>query len=102
MSKNRISRPRGSDSKEEALRGKNRELHKTIKQLQQKIAQLENQLDLGSTIKKEKFIEDKPKINANQCDMCGKGTMKTTRVPKPGGDLIFVECDICQNRKRIK
>lgn len=101
MSKNRKTRPRGGDSTEESLRGKNRELNKTIKQLQQTISQLEKQLELRPPSKRVRTLE-KQKPSVNMCESCGKGVLKVVTVPKPGGDLTFLVCDTCQNQKKIK
>jgi len=94
MSKNRSARPRGSDSSDEALRGRNRELQKTIRHLHQRIRQLEKQL--GSKLVIEK-VKTPPTVI---CENCGKGEMKLFKLEKPGGALIFLICDICKHQRK--
>lgn len=101
MSKHRIARPRGGDSTEESLKGKNRELQKIIKQLQYRVRQLEKQLGLRSSLKEERE-QELPAPKRIICDSCGKGEMKEFILEKPGGLLIFLTCEICKHRKQSK
>lgn len=101
MSKHRNARPRGGDSTAESLKGKNRELQKYIRQLHQKIRQLEKQLGLRSTLKEDEGHEEVPESKII-CDNCGKGEMKEFVLEKPGGLLIFLTCELCDHRKKKK
>jgi hypothetical protein len=100
MAKNKGPRSRGNDNTEETLRGKNRELEKTIRHLQQRIRQFEKELGMIPEKPKKKLHEVK---EAKQlCPSCGKGETIVIRVPKPGGDLIFVDCILCKHREKVK
>lgn len=101
MSKHRNARPRGSGSSEESLKGKNRELQKTIRQLLQRVRQLEKQLGLRSTLKEDEGHEDVPESKII-CDNCGKGELKEFTLEKPGGLLIFLTCELCKHREKKK
>lgn len=98
-------KPRGGDSSMESLRGKNRELQKTIKQLQQRVRQLEKQLELPSTITNQdnkNKIPAPPQIKTTICDNCGKGEMEEYKLEGAGKILLFWMCKICKHRKRVK
>ncbi len=101
MSNQRRPRARGSDSAAESLRGKNRELQKAIRQLEQRIRELEKQLGLKSTlspIREEESVLPVPKPVT--CENCGKGSMTEFVIEKPGGNLIFLTCEICKHRQK--
>jgi len=64
MTKHRQARPRGSESNEEALRGKNRELQKKIRVLEHRVRELEKQLGLKPFVpEKEEEVFKEPKKN---------------------------------------
>lgn len=103
MSKNRNHRPRGGDSTEESLRGKNRELQKIIKAQSHRIRQLEKKLGLGVSDVEEPVEEKRKAPDKIMCNRCSRGEMKEFILEKPGGLLIFLTCEICKHReKKIK
>lgn len=103
MTKHRQARPRGSESNEETLRGKNRELQKKIRVLEHRVRELEKQLGLKPSVpeKEEEVLKEPKKII---CDRCGKGEMKLVSIWKPNGELNFLVCEIegCKHQKKLK
>lgn len=104
MTRHRQPRPRGNDSNEETLRGKNRELQKKIRVLEHRVRELEKQLGLKPSFpeKEEEVVIKEPKKVI--CDKCGKGEMKLVNIWKPNGELVFLVCEIegCKHQKKMK
>lgn len=96
-------RARGSDSTEESLRGKNRELQKIIKKLQQRIAHLEKQLKFSdSTLSQRQPEQKKTKKEIIMCEQCGKGEMEEFVLDRPDKKICFLVCRVCKFRKKAK
>lgn len=102
MSRNTRPRKRGEHSADEALKGKNRELQKYIRQLENRVRELEKLMGMKSTLP---ALEDKtvvkPEPKKIVCDSCGKGEMVPSPISKPGGTLMFLVCELCKERKRV-
>jgi fatty acid-binding protein DegV len=103
MQKNKGARPRGSDSPEETLRGKNKALQKYVKQLQHRIKQLENQLGLAADTPevKEELQSQKPQKKM-MCENCGKGEIEIVEIYRPGSPLFVGRCLICKHQMKMK
>jgi hypothetical protein len=101
MPNNKSPRPRGSDSNEETLRGKNRSLQKTIRQLQQKIKQLE--LQLGLSVERPKNLPEEPVPERKLvCNSCGKGELEVFEAYRPGSPIRMVRCNLCGHQEKMK
>lgn len=101
--KHRGRRSRGSNTTDEALRGKNRELQKEIRHLKQRIRQLERQLGMSSS-HEEAGVEEIniPTTHDKQCENCGKDKMKEAIVWSPSGEIAWLVCQICKHREKRK